>query len=293
MIERTWRNRILFFDILRIFAIFLVVLSHIIQFGGVPYLRDFYGIPGFYWVSLGGIGVTIFLVVSGSSLALNYASFHNLDEIKRFYINRIIRIYPAYCLAVILTILLFIICIPGYAKTLTITTLLLTFSGLYSLLGQWGGPIMSIGWFIGLIMILYAVYPLLIWAFNENLEGTILFLLFISIASRIVCGYLQTMGLGVRLIDWVPLCRVFEFGLGIYLVKAGLYIKTIHLPDYLSRIILFASIFSFPVFLIHYPFFENGAIYKALKFNSQVLPVVLLFFYSRCYLGSCLCNLFC
>src|SRR5713226_2596915 len=70
-------------------------------------------------------------------------------------------------------------------------------------------------WFIGLILSLYAVYPWLSRLMNRTPRATLLALLLISLASRLtVEGYLQNYPL-----EWFPLCRVFEFGLGIYLAQ--------------------------------------------------------------------------
>lgn len=251
------------FDILRIIAIFLVVFSHLCQFSGFLSGGDFFGIRNFFWVSAGGIGVTIFLIVSGGSLALNYPSFPTGDTIKRFYSNRLSRIYPSYWLATLFTILIYGAFIPGYVGTLSLKTVVLTTSGLYVFLGAYGGPIMSVGWFIGLILSLYLVYPLLVMGFNKNRNGTLLFLLVISVTARIVCGYFQSEGVGYRLIDWVPFCRLFEFGLGISIVRAGLVADRVHLTEKVSSMIIFASSLTYPVFLINSSFFQTQDLFKA------------------------------
>jgi peptidoglycan/LPS O-acetylase OafA/YrhL len=49
--------------------------------------------------------------------------------------------------------------------------------------------------------------------------------------------------------SWFPLSTMAEFALGIYVVQAGLYLKTVNT----SRIVRFASDLSFPVFLVHFP----------------------------------------
>lgn len=218
--------------------------------------------------------MTIFLVASGCALALNYKTFSSLDQVKRFYVGRLVRIYPAYWIAIVMTILLFLAFIPGYARTLSIASIFWTFSGLYVFLDQWGGPIMGIGWFIGLILALYLLYPLIVYMFNKNLKGTLILLLVVSLLSRIVCGQLQSVGIGARLIDWMPLCRVFEFGLGIYMIKAGFYIKTISVPASVSRILVFASNLSFAVFLIHFSFYQNRELYNAFHIESLYLKLI-------------------
>jgi peptidoglycan/LPS O-acetylase OafA/YrhL len=48
--------------------------------------------------------------------------------------------------------------------------------------------------------------------------------------------------------DWFPLCRIFNFGLGIYLLQTGLFPKAIS-----NRSIAFLSTMSFYVYLVHFP----------------------------------------
>ncbi|WP_424358767.1 acyltransferase family protein [Methanocella sp. MCL-LM] len=266
-------KRIVFFDILRIFAIFLVVLGHLAQATGIPYLNKFYGIPNFYWVSIAGFGVTLFLIVSGSALAYNHSNTIPLNEIKRFFANRIIRIYPTYWISIITVVVISLMVIPGYIHKLSFINLFLTFSGLYVYLNQWGGPIMAVSWFIGLILSLYLIYPLLNYLFNKNAIFTLLLLLFISIVSRLICGQLQSIGIGNRLIDWVPLCRVFEFGFGMYLVKSGLYINTIDVGKNLEKYIILLSNLSFPVYLIHASFFD-GQIINSINMEHSIINVL-------------------
>jgi peptidoglycan/LPS O-acetylase OafA/YrhL len=256
-------NRVILFDILRIIAIFLVVFAHLCQFLGSPGWGGFFGIWNFFWVSSGGIGVTIFLIVSGGSLALNYPSFPTWNAVKRFYTGRLIRIYPAYWLATFFTILIYSAFIPGFPGILSLQTILLTLSGLYVFLDVWGGPVMSIGWFVGLILALYLLYPLLIQGFNKDQNGTLIFLLIISVTARIVCGYLLSEGIGHRLIDWVPFCRLFEFGLGIYIVRAGLGLDRVHVSEKIASVIIFASSLTYPVFLINSSFFQTRDLFKA------------------------------
>ncbi len=99
--------RLLIFDLLRIIATELVVTAHIAQKLNIPILNGTYGIPNFYFVSLGGMGVTILLVVSGAVLRLNHT---NVTNYKDFIIKRLYRIYPAYWCSLVLILM-------GYAIT--------------------------------------------------------------------------------------------------------------------------------------------------------------------------------
>jgi len=88
-------NRYILCALARVSALILVLIAHISQVSNLPF-GGFFGLKNFYYVSLGGAGVTIFLVLSGIFLQLNYKN----QEIPflPFLKKRIIRIYPIYYL---------------------------------------------------------------------------------------------------------------------------------------------------------------------------------------------------
>ncbi len=74
-----------------------------------------------------------------------------------------------------------------------------------------------------------------------------------SVAARIFVG--RYAFLPSRPLDWFPLCRVFEFGLGAYLVVAAPSLfatRTVH-SNRKRAFVAYLSELSFPVFLFHYP----------------------------------------
>jgi peptidoglycan/LPS O-acetylase OafA/YrhL len=134
----------------------------------------------------------------------------------------------------------------------------LTLTGFYAFFtNQFGGPIFEVGWYIGLIISLYLLYPFIANIFDKNPHRAIIILFIISVISRVCCGYLQENNIGYRLIDWFPLCRVFEFGIGIYLVRTGLY-PHINLTGMTSKAIIFLGELSFYIFLVHNSFMKIG-----------------------------------
>lgn len=246
--------RLLIFDLLRIIAIALVVIAHIAQTLSIPILNGFYGIPNFYFVSLGGMGVTILLVVSGVVLRLNHPS---VTDYKDFIIKRLYRIYPAYWCSLILILLIY--AVASRMPRLAPKDLVLSITGMYAFVGEWGGPINGVSWFIGLIVILYLMYPFIMPLIEKHGYIALFALLVISVWSRWFFGHEAG-----RLTDWFPLCRVFEFGLGIFIVGRGLYPKTL---TTLKAIYILSSL-SFYVFLIHFPLLfvikTNPLLYAAL-----------------------------
>jgi len=152
-------------DVVRIIAIALLLTSHIAGIIHNP-IGGTFGIKGFYYVTLGGLAVSIFLILSGITLGLQYSnmniSYYNFI-LKRFY-----RIYPIYYMSIILSI--FILIIKNYYFTgilsipfqsFNISNIVLSITGFYAFAGKWGGPFVGTSWFIGVIISMYLLYPVI------------------------------------------------------------------------------------------------------------------------------------
>lgn len=82
-------------DMFRLFAALLVVLVHYeIIFG-----------KSIIYGSLGTTALSWFFVLSGFIISYSYPTLNTIADFKRFYIHRFIRIYPVYCLAVLISAL--------------------------------------------------------------------------------------------------------------------------------------------------------------------------------------------
>ena len=249
--------RFLLLDIIRSIAIVLVIAAHIGQAIESP-LGLFFGIKDFYFISLGGIGVTIFLILSGLTLELNYGTKEL--NFSRFIAKRLLRILPVYYISLILGIGVFIGKHIYYTGDISKIFLVCnpfdfvgTITGFYAFMGLWGGPFLPTSWFIGLIITMYVLYPTISKSMRHHPNTTIFFLLIISTFSRLILGKYEL--LAGRPLDWFPLCRVFEFSLGIYLVgviKSSLWVSC-NKYERTGPIFRLISGISFPLFLVHYP----------------------------------------
>ncbi len=261
--------RFLLLDFVRGIAITLVLTAHVGQAIESP-IGMFFGIQNFYYVSLGGIAVTIFLILSGIVLELNYASKE--INFNRFITKRILRIQPVYYLSLIVGIVVFVgkqIFYTGdISKVFAIINafdLIGTITGFYAFMGLWGGPFLQTSWFISLIITMYALYPIISKSMRQVPHSTIIILLTISTFTRFMIGKYEL--LAGRPLDWFPFCRVFEFAFGVYLVRVLKSTVWISLNKYekIGPILGLVSGLSFPLFLVHYPilhimmyFIQNG-----------------------------------
>jgi hypothetical protein len=135
-------------------------------------------------------------------------------------------------------------------------------------------------WFIGLILSLYLLYPWLSRCMKLRPHVTLMTLFLISVVSRLaVDGYFPSYpkeGIG----EWVPLCRVFEFGLGIYLAQAEWLGRVFQwrAPSSIRGTLEVLSELTFPVFLLHWTF--NPVL------NHFGFPLHLLLFLAMTMIGS-------
>lgn len=160
------RERIVCFDLIRLFSCLCVTIVHfnasISAYNGT-FVYPNSLIPNFYLdghVYLGGIGVSLFFMLSGATQMLTYKE----GDLPGFYRKRFMSLFPmfwvAYAVATITDFLVY--------KGMTVGTPLLALysaagvDGYMSSLGFIGFGYYKLGeWFLGCILLLYVAFPLL------------------------------------------------------------------------------------------------------------------------------------
>ena len=92
-------------DAMRFFAFFVVFISHAALFLGYENQSKLFSTLKTYILANGDVGVTFFFVLSGfliTYILLKEKNTTNTISLKKFYIKRILRIWPVYFLALIL-----------------------------------------------------------------------------------------------------------------------------------------------------------------------------------------------
>ncbi len=204
------RKRIPAFDLIRILAMVLIVVYHwntycYIRLIDTPVLLPFNIVNG----NLGSIGVSLFFILSGASLMYVYRE--NL-EIRDYLKKRFLAIYPAYWLSYAL-MFLFVYRIHHRKLTGEYWTWIFTFLGMDGLLNGLIPSIYLVGeWFVGCIVILYLLFPLLRKAVLKRPALT-------ALAAVILTACAVIWDPGIPEIDHFPLFRVPEVLFGMFYVQ--------------------------------------------------------------------------
>ena len=161
------KKRIGYLDIIRLFACFCVITVH---FNASISGYDIYGafhysnslIPNeWFGVYLGTLGVGLFFLISG--VALEYSN-PKVEDWRQFYKKRFLSIYPGFWIAFIISLII------TFWKEHTLPNaplwhLFVSFAGFdgYAMsMGFQGSGFYQVGeWFLGCIILIYAIYPLL------------------------------------------------------------------------------------------------------------------------------------
>jgi len=214
-------------------------------------------IPNFLTVSLGGVGVSLFLVLSGLVLELRYGG--KKYDYGNFLVKRLARIYPVYCGCLAIGVILYLYrewflgAKATYFGELTIREWVCSLSGTCAYLGWWGGPFVVTGWFIGVIVGLYLLFPLMsrLMAKSVALGLTTAFVVSLMTLGAIHKGWL---GWGWRPEEWMPLARLFEFTLGMWLatVIPKDWWRRLDARVPAKKIWPYLGALSFPYFLVHF-----------------------------------------
>ncbi|MDF5722386.1 MAG: acyltransferase family protein [Rhizonema sp. PD37] len=181
---RQTSTRLEYIEGLKVIMLFCVVFCHLSEYLGIKYDHEW----EFFWATLGAIGVSGFIILSGFGLTYSrlVSSVTNLQVIAFFY-KRFLRLLPLYYLALFTYLLIVNLIEP--ANLLTHIFLVHTFFKDYS---HNPGSL----WFIGLTVQLYLFFP---------------------IAYKIMCQKRGLLFLGI--------VSVLLYALGIILDHNGFYVR--------------------------------------------------------------------
>ena len=160
---RPRRPRLFYLDLVRALATLIIVLTHFnnpyLAGGGYLLTNQPFGIY------VGGLGVSLFLIISGSALTYTYGGAGGLD-LKRFYWKRFKGIYPMFWIAWFCVVVYYFIVTCGSPPIRApLRNMVFTVLGMDGYLANFHVPTAYIlgEWFLGFIVIFYIIFPVLLW----------------------------------------------------------------------------------------------------------------------------------
>lgn len=261
------KGRIAVFDMMRILAIILILVSHMNINYSFKFLFNNSWAGNIFYLNLGNIGVLIFLCISGAAMELSKKPIDTGTSYLKFMYRRIVRLYPAYWMSLIFAILLKL-----YTNKHTMGNLFWQFSGFSAFNLQWGGPLNGVGWCIGLFVYLYLFFPVISKEIEKRPLIVILILFIVTMGSTYLLNstFLNSKApYAIFIARWFPLCNFFYFCLGIYIVKYRLY------PEWQDQtgILSWLGKLTFYVFLFHYPILNISGTAGKLTYLAVVILI--------------------
>jgi peptidoglycan/LPS O-acetylase OafA/YrhL len=176
---------------LRFIAVFLVIIHHIEQLKSISNIENYWGKIPFIGI-IGKLGVVLFFVLSGfliTYLLLTEEHTHKKISIRKFYLRRMLRIWPLYFLIIILAFLILpninLFTLPGCGKDVIYSNLFLKLF-LYAIffpnLVFSFVPYASHTWSIGTEEQYYLVWPIILKYFKKHRIILMLFIIFSYLA---------------------------------------------------------------------------------------------------------------
>lgn len=183
------KNKIIAFDFLRALAITMIIPAHLSNFLSSTYSKlALYAVDPYF----ANMGLGLFIFMSGYLLYFNNHSINSFQDISSFYRKRLMRIFPLYWAAIAAFTLVFFIFAPKLNSGFVFPNAEYVFSfhnvvmhilGLQIFLAPaYASPMLTL-YFIGLIIVFYAVYPFIV-ILSKNSKQLLLY------SSLIFLGFL-------------------------------------------------------------------------------------------------------
>lgn len=212
----TRKERLFYLDFIRAIATVSIVITHFnARYSAhIPEIKGrMIGLEKIGNIGSGEWGVSLFFIISGAALMYVY---EKENDWKRFYQKRFMSIYPMFWMAYSAVLAVYVLKnrtmigdgIPKWRFLFTI----LGFDGLLSVNGY--ATFYLLGeWFLGAIILLYIIFPVLKKAINTNLWGAVALAVAGYIIGLVICSKIALVPATILLV------RLPEFAFGMIFVK--------------------------------------------------------------------------
>jgi peptidoglycan/LPS O-acetylase OafA/YrhL len=175
-------KRVYGIDALRAYSALYVMVFHTYFLGGIYIhegkIRDL--------IIHGGMGVPIFFVISGFSITYSIfqKEYFNIKDLKNFYIRRFYRIIPLFYFAFILNLVLMI----TNAENIKLYDSILTLTFFFPFVNGHQESMVMAGWSLGIEIVFYLLFPLLLLLLRIN-KRMFIFLLLLALLIHFFASY--------------------------------------------------------------------------------------------------------
>ncbi len=184
----------------------------------------------------GQLGVSIFFIISGVALMYTYGDGE--FNVAEYFKKRWLGIFPGYYIAFVGAFLILFYLNGTVNHNAENWTIILTVFGLDGWLAHQIPNFYLVGeWFLGCIILLYIIFPVLRWLVNKYPIRTAI----IAIIYYILL--VQFYNIEMR-IDWNFITRIIDVMFGMYFVK---YVKKVKWPVALLSIVVSAILWIVPI----------------------------------------------
>ncbi|MCR4617547.1 MAG: acyltransferase family protein [Lachnospiraceae bacterium] len=211
-------ERLFEFDLIRAVCTVGIIINHFSAAVENTVLRKLFYTFFNSGVSVGYTLVTVFFILSGTVL---YNKYSRLDSVRQFYYQRWKSIFPTYYFVYISVLITLFLFRPNMFKEKPLISLLWTVIGMDGYVSSSFTTWYLVGeWFLGAIIILYVLFPILCSVFNRSEFVTLLIF----------------TGLFVFFIDWRMLDQnefrnvfscIISFVIGFSIIKNRIFEKDI------------------------------------------------------------------
>lgn len=180
------RNRLGGIESLRAYASIAIILFHLVGSGGVP-LPESIGFIGSHF----GQGVPLFFAVSGFGLSFGYFDrLNDAQQIKHYFMRRFTRIAPLFYVALVFQ--LFYLWLD-YGLTFTPVEVLLNATFAFNIIPHLTDGVVPASWTIGIEMIFYAMFPLIVMLCTNAYRTLLVVALSIVIGTHFTTDLVDTV----------------------------------------------------------------------------------------------------
>lgn len=172
---------------LRFYAASSIVLFHLIHLTKIDYPPALSFIPNF-----GGLGVPLFYVLSAFVLCIGYHSrLGTSHEIRKFYTRRFFRIAPLFYILIFIYIIIYW---QFYDNPISIERVLSSITFTFNLIPGHSTGFVWASWSIGVEMIFYAIFPIVLMYATSFFKALLLFIFSVFLAHSWSISFIDANG---------------------------------------------------------------------------------------------------